>query len=265
MTFEQCPVELLLAPDPNRGNMHVYNFREWEISPNQFKRPGALQRFDAAEMPAEMRCRAAQANPRWLLITMTNESRFTWREVVNMCAAAFEAGFERVFLNTERRVTRFRFGNVAPLPPPRIETVPSYSVAEVLPVQPTGWRQGTGRGKKGEGMVQVWACLEGETAMDAEEIGYNRPAGIVIPGPEPAHTPSVICEYEIGSGGRTWYRGWECERIAGQISRIAAELRAQQTKNDVLLWIWANGKVPYGDIAPVVQAVSQTQWDPNGR
>jgi hypothetical protein len=161
MTFEQCPVGLaLLDRDPNWGNMHLCSFFEWETpGPNRFKRPVDPNLFPAIAMLAEMRRRATTARPPWLFVDMTYRRDLSWREVVEVCAKAFDAGFERVFL----RDSRFRLrGWGGPKPPsPTSKSGVFYSVAEVLPVEPTRWRQGTGRENRGTGLVRVWAITEG--------------------------------------------------------------------------------------------------------
>ena len=267
MTFEQCPVGVLLDTDPNCDNMDFYLFFNWEeTAPNRFKRQTAQQSFFVWEMPAQMRRRAAQANPRWLMIDLTNRADFSWWEIVDVCAGAFEAGFERVFLSDQRFRDRGYFGT----PPPNVKTGRFFSVAEVLPVQPTGWRQGIGPEYEGKGLVRVWACrgmADSPWQLPLEQLGTPIPRAIQI---GPGHMP-YLTHYIVDFEGQPSDWGWvhfeedeEPERPEKKIAR-EAKWRSDMGQRDLALWIWADDRVPYKDIAPLVEMVSRTQWDPNGR
>ncbi len=264
MTFEQCPVGLLLDTDPNCNNMHFCLFFNWEeTAPNQFKRRAIQQSYLVDEMSAEMRRRAAQANPRWLMIDLTPRSQFTWSEIVDFCSEAFEAGFERVFLNDRQFRRHACFGT----PPPNMKMGRFFSVAEVLPVQPTGWRQGIGPEYAGKGLVRVWACrgiADSPWHLPHEQPGTPVPREIRIwSGPERHLNHYVVDSEGWPSWGRVWFgREEEPKRLEAAISR-EAKWRSDMGQRDLALWIWANGRVPYKEIAPIVKVVSRTRWDPN--
>ena len=257
MTFEQCPVGLLLDTDPGWAHRH-YKFFTWaETAPNRFKRPASHQRVERGEAPAEMRRRAAQANPRWLLIVLSHEVDFDWRQVVDVCGEAFEAGFERVFLSDRHRLRGY-----GGTPPPNVKTGWYFSIAVVLPVEPTGWRQGIGRECAGKGLVRVWACrgfTDWPWALAKERPGSWRPSN--------SGGGRTRTMYYVDSEGRPYGNGYgveKTERIQEMITR-EAQWRSDMGQQNLALWIWADGRVPYKDIRPLVDVVTQTRWDPNGR
>jgi len=257
MTFEQCPVGLaLLDRDPNWGN--IYNFFKWETQgPNRFKRPGDPNLFPAMDMPAEMRRRAATARPPWLLIDPTHRSDLSWREVVEVCDVAFDAGFERVFLRDSKPRSQAWGGSRRPSPD--FKSGVFYSVAEVLPVEPTRWRQGAGRENRGAGLVRVWAITEGFGPLDLATMDPY----VIGPSATDIHVRWYWVDHEgevSGEGLFDRFDPWGKEMIAREI-----RWRRDHGQRDLALWIWADGRLSYKDLAPMVDMVSQEHWDPNGR
>jgi hypothetical protein len=188
---------------------------------------------------------------------MTYRRDLSWREVVEVCAKAFDAGFERVFL----RDSRFRLrGWGGPKPPsPTSKSGVFYSVAEVLPVEPTRWRQGTGRENRGTGLVRVWAITEG--CGPGSLVKQDFYSGF------PPETDGRVKWFYMDHEGELSEAGLfqEFDRCGKEIIAREIRWRRDHGQRNLALWIWADGRVPYKDIAPLVDMVSQTQWDPNGR
>ena len=264
MTFEQCPVGLeLLDADPNWGNMYGYIFFKWKTQgAYSFSRRGDPNLVVAMDMPYELRRQAATARPPWLLIDPTQRSDLSWRDLVELCDDAFKAGFERVFLRESKWGMQGWAGS-GPPPRPGFKRGVFYRVAEVLPVQPTRWRQGGGREHEDKGLVRVWVCREGQLpwCCPRQRLYTSVPVPHELRlGPEEPSSPWYSIDHE---GELPWWGPSEDERRMQEAVRQEIGWRREQGRTGLVLWIWSNKEEPYKQISPLVDLVSQKRWDPN--
>jgi hypothetical protein len=73
---------------------------------------------------------------------------------------------------------------------------------------------------------------------------------------------NLFVDYE-GQPGMPWSSG-EKDRLMSVIEQ-EINWRRERGESNLALWIWADGEVKHRHTAPLVDLVSQTQWDPNGR
>lgn len=249
MRYWHCPVRLSLERD-SPGTILLCRFFELDgNASSQIEASGSPGRIPIWELPVELRGRVAQAKPRWLFIRDCSSGSIAWEEVVRTCRMAFEAGFERVFLGGQR--TRV---NDAAQEAEKRDRI--YSVAEILPVEPTGWRQGIGRENLDKGLVRVWVSTGQESPW---RLGMPELGELGTELPQDLDSNQIL--YWVDWAYDPLVRGGS-DRLKAKIEDAVAKHRRWSESNS-RVYVWAAGKVPYSDIAPVVQVVSQTRWDPN--